>query len=53
MGSKGRAVQGARTHSGSPKSMQRSFGNDRACRECNERLSQYNPGPNCWTHTVE
>ena len=53
MGSKGRAVQGARTHSGTPKSLQRSFPHDRACRECGEHLSQYNPGPNCWKHTVE
>jgi hypothetical protein len=24
----------------------------RACPVCHERLSTYNPGPNCWTHTV-
>jgi len=24
----------------------------RSCPECGERLSSYNPGPNCWTHTV-
>lgn len=24
----------------------------RSCPACGERLSSYNPGPNCWTHTV-
>lgn len=24
----------------------------RACAECGTRLSSYNPGPNCWQHTV-
>lgn len=24
----------------------------RACPACGEHLSSYNPGPNCWTHTV-
>jgi hypothetical protein len=24
----------------------------RCCPVCGERLSTYNPGPNCWTHTV-
>lgn len=26
--------------------------NRRCCPVCAERLSSYNPGPNCWTHTV-
>jgi hypothetical protein len=53
MASKGRAVQGVRTHGSPTKSMQRSFPTGRACRECGELLSQYNPGPNCWRHTQE
>ena len=52
MPSKGRAVQGARTHSGSAKSGQKTFPLGRACSECGEPPSQYNPGPNCWKHTV-
>lgn len=24
----------------------------RACEVCGERLSSYNPGPNCYAHTV-
>ncbi len=53
MASRGRAVQGVRTHSGAPKSLQQSFDTGRSCTECSERLSQYNPGPNCWRHTAE
>jgi hypothetical protein len=52
MPSKGRAVQGARTHSGSGRTGQKSFPIGRACPQCGEPLSQYNPGPNCWKHTV-
>jgi hypothetical protein len=25
---------------------------DRRCPECGVKLSQYNPGPNCWQHTI-
>lgn len=25
---------------------------DRRCPQCGIRLSQYNPGPNCWQHTI-
>ena len=25
---------------------------DRRCPLCGIRLSQYNPGPNCWQHTI-
>jgi hypothetical protein len=25
---------------------------DRLCPECGVKLSQYNPGPNCWSHTI-
>lgn len=25
---------------------------DRRCVECGVKLSQYNPGPNCWQHTI-
>ena len=25
---------------------------DRRCPECGMKLSQYNPGPNCWQHTI-
>lgn len=25
---------------------------DRRCAECGMKLSQYNPGPNCWQHTI-
>jgi len=25
---------------------------DRRCPQCGVRLSQYNPGPNCWQHTI-
>jgi hypothetical protein len=53
MSSKGRAVQGARTHSGSGKVGQKSFPLGRVCGQCGDPLSQYNPGPNCWNHTVE
>jgi len=53
MSSKGRAVQGARTHSGSGKAGQKSFPLGRVCGQCGDPLSQYNPGPNCWNHTVE
>jgi hypothetical protein len=24
----------------------------RACAVCGVRLSSYNPGPNCWNHTI-
>ena len=24
----------------------------RTCPECGIKLSSYNPGPNCWSHTV-
>jgi hypothetical protein len=24
----------------------------RRCPECDVKLSQYNPGPNCWQHTI-
>jgi len=24
----------------------------RHCRVCNVKLSTYNPGPNCWSHTI-
>lgn len=27
-------------------------GERRACPECGERLSAYNPGPHCYAHTV-
>jgi hypothetical protein len=53
MSSKGRAVQGARTHSGSGRSGQKSFPLGRVCSQCGDPLSQYNPGPNCWNHTIE
>jgi hypothetical protein len=53
MSSKGRAVQGARTHSGSGKGGQKSFPLGRVCGQCGDPLSQYNPGPNCWNHTVQ
>jgi hypothetical protein len=53
MSSKGRAVQGARTQSSAGKSGQKSFPLGRVCGQCGEPLSQYNPGPNCWNHTVE
>ena len=25
---------------------------DRTCRVCGVKLSSYNPGPNCWQHTI-
>ncbi len=25
---------------------------ERRCAECGAKLSQYNPGPNCWQHTM-
>jgi hypothetical protein len=25
---------------------------DRRCGECGVKLSLYNPGPNCWQHTI-
>jgi hypothetical protein len=25
---------------------------DKACSVCGTRLSSYNPGPNCWQHTI-
>jgi hypothetical protein len=25
---------------------------DRQCGECGMKLSLYNPGPNCWQHTI-
>ena len=25
---------------------------DRRCPQCGVKLSQYNPGPNCWQHTI-
>jgi hypothetical protein len=27
-------------------------GQDRRCTECGVKLSLYNPGPNCWQHTI-
>jgi hypothetical protein len=27
-------------------------GTERRCLECGVRLSLYNPGPNCWQHTI-
>jgi hypothetical protein len=52
MASKGRAVQGVRTQPGVGKAVQRTFPGGRACPQCGEPLSQYNPGPNCWKHTM-
>lgn len=26
--------------------------NDRLCKVCQVKLSSYNPGPNCWQHTI-
>lgn len=26
--------------------------NGRACTSCGMKLSSYNPGPNCWQHTI-
>ncbi|HEX6262752.1 MAG TPA: hypothetical protein VF097_07895 [Actinomycetota bacterium] len=26
--------------------------NGRVCGECGMKLSSYNPGPNCWQHTI-
>jgi hypothetical protein len=28
------------------------IGADRRCPQCDVKLSQYNPGPNCWQHTI-
>jgi len=28
------------------------IGGDRRCPQCDVKLSQYNPGPNCWSHTI-
>jgi hypothetical protein len=28
------------------------LGTARACTECGKSLSTYNPGPNCWEHTI-
>jgi hypothetical protein len=25
---------------------------ERRCAECDVKLSNYNPGPNCWQHTI-
>lgn len=25
---------------------------ERHCEECGVKLSSYNPGPNCWQHTI-
>ncbi|MDP9243361.1 MAG: hypothetical protein M3O84_09340 [Actinomycetota bacterium] len=25
---------------------------ERRCAECGVKLSNYNPGPNCWQHTI-
>jgi hypothetical protein len=25
---------------------------DRHCQVCEVKLSSYNPGPNCWSHTI-
>ncbi|HYT25486.1 MAG TPA: hypothetical protein VEP73_03255 [Actinomycetota bacterium] len=52
MASKGRAVQGARTQPAVTKGGQKTFAVGRACPTCGEPLSQYNPGPNCFKHTV-
>jgi hypothetical protein len=52
MPSKGRAMQGARSHHVAGKGGQKTFPVGRACPQCGEPLSQYNPGPNCWKHTV-
>lgn len=27
-------------------------GGERRCRTCGTKLSGYNPGPNCWQHTI-
>ena len=27
-------------------------GAERICPECGVKLSSYNPGPNCWQHTI-
>jgi hypothetical protein len=29
-----------------------STGDQRACSVCGTKLSSYNPGPNCWQHTI-
>lgn len=30
----------------------KAIGGARACTECAKPLSTYNPGPNCWEHTM-
>jgi hypothetical protein len=30
----------------------RAEGEDRRCTVCDVKLSAYNPGPNCWQHTL-
>ena len=52
MASKGRAVQGVRTQPAATRGGQKTFPVGRACPKCGEPLSQYNPGPNCYKHTV-
>jgi hypothetical protein len=52
MASKGRAMQGVKTQSGTVKGTQKRFPGGRTCSQCGEPLSQYNPGPNCFKHTV-
>lgn len=44
---------GTRVTGVSGRPVARSESRQRRCPVCAERLSSYNPGPNCWTHTVE
>lgn len=44
---------GGRPTAAALKPVPKAGGVRRHCPVCGERLSSYNPGPNCYTHTVE
>ena len=45
-------TSGTRPTGAALKPVAKASGERRFCPICDERLSSYNPGPNCWTHTV-
>jgi hypothetical protein len=39
-------------HEGVPQHAERGRASSRTCAVCGVKLSQYNPGPHCWQHTI-
>jgi hypothetical protein len=48
----GRAVREEPPNEAAAPELVRKALTERRCVECGIKLSQYNPGPNCWQHTM-